>query len=91
VLGHAFIKGDDPVAGLAVGAGVVKDADDGGVAALEDADNAAHAAAVGLGGFKLDQHLVALHGAVDFVGGMKMSSTGEDGREGWRGLGRTNP
>ena len=39
----------------------------GWVAPLEDADNAPHAAAVGLGRFHLDQHLVALHGAVDLV------------------------
>ena len=47
---------------------IVKGADDGGVAALEDADDAAEAAAVGLGRLHLDEHLVALHGAVDLVG-----------------------
>ena len=46
----------------------MKDADDGGVAALKDADDAAHAAAVGFGRLHFDEHLVALHGAVDLVG-----------------------
>ena len=46
----------------------MKDADDGGVAALEDADDAALAAAIGFGRLHFNQHLVALHGAVDLVG-----------------------
>ena len=47
---------------------VVKDADDGGVAALKHADNAALAAAIGLGRLDFNQYLIALHGAVDLVG-----------------------
>ena len=46
----------------------MKDADDGGIAALEHADDAALAAPVGLGRLHFHQHLVALHGAVDLVG-----------------------
>ena len=46
----------------------MKDADHGGVTALKDAHDTAHTAAIGLGRFELNQHLIALHRAVDLVG-----------------------
>ena len=51
----------------------MEDADYGGVPAGEDADDAAELTAVGESGIalarqELDEHLVALHGGVDFVG-----------------------
>lgn len=67
-LAHAFVEGNDVVMGLAVTTGVMKCADDGGIAAGEDAGNPAEAAAVGAGWGQLDQDLVSLHGAVDLVG-----------------------
>ena len=68
-LAHALVKGDDGVVRLAIAARVMKCADHGRVAAGEDAGNAAEAPAVGARRRKLDQDLVALHGAVDLVGG----------------------
>ena len=68
VLRHPLVERNDIVAQVTVGPRVVKDADHGRVAALDDAHDAAHAAAVGLGRLHFDQHLVALHGAVDLVG-----------------------
>ena len=67
---------------------IVKDADNRRVAPLDHAHNAAHAAAIGLGRLDLDQHLIALHGAVDLVG------RDEDvvfGQTACRALGRTKP
>ena len=49
----------------------MKSADYGGVAPFDDADNAAHAASIGLGRLYFNQHLIALHGAVDLVRGDK--------------------
>ena len=46
----------------------MKSADYGGVAPFDDADNAAHAASIGLGRLYFNQHLIALHGAVDLIG-----------------------
>ena len=46
----------------------MKDADDGGIAAGEDAEDAAELAAVGSWRSEFDEDLVALHGVVDFVG-----------------------
>ncbi|SPE19890.1 hypothetical protein SBA5_250120 [Candidatus Sulfotelmatomonas gaucii] len=68
-LGHAVVEGNDEVLALAaIGAGVAKRADDGGVAALEDTNDAALHTTVGLGRVALHKHLVALHGGGDFVG-----------------------
>ena len=67
-LGHALVEGKDFVSHFALGAGVVKNADDGGIATLEDAGDAAETAAIGAGRSKFHEDLVALHGAVDFVG-----------------------
>ncbi len=67
-LRHAVVERDNDVICARSGSCIAKDADDGGVAALEDAHDAALAAAIGFGRFELDQHLVALHGAVDLVG-----------------------
>ena len=68
VLRHALVEGNHIVTHLAIGPCVVKDADDGGVAAFEDAGDAAQAAAVSARRSQFHQHLVALHGAVDLVG-----------------------
>ncbi len=67
-LGHAVVEGEDDVVAAATGASIVKRPDDGGVAALEDAHDAALLAAISFGRVKLDQDLIALHGCVDFVG-----------------------
>jgi len=45
----------------------MKNSYDGWIAALDNADDAALAAAVGFGRFHFHQHLVALHGVVDFA------------------------
>jgi hypothetical protein len=45
----------------------VKNANDCRVAPLQHAHDAAHAASIGFGWLNLDQHLIALHGAVDLV------------------------
>ncbi len=70
-LGHALVKGDDGVVRLAIAARVMKGADHGGVAAGQDAGNAAEAPVRRgeRGRRKLDQDLVALHGAVDLAWG----------------------
>ena len=47
----------------------MKYANDSGVAPLEHADNPALAAAIGLRRLHFNQHLVALHGAIDLVRG----------------------
>src|SRR5271170_3200837 len=49
-------------------AGVVEDANHGRIVALENAGDAAFAAAVALGWTYFDQNLIALHGAIDFIG-----------------------
>ena len=67
-LRHALVEGNDRVTRVTVRASVVKDADNGRIAALEHADDAAQAAAIGARRLHFDQHLVALHGAVDLVG-----------------------
>src|SRR5580692_7661812 len=67
-LRHPLVEWDDRMTLLAIGARVMKDANYCRVATLEHADNAAHAAPVGFGRLYFHQHLVALHGAVDFVG-----------------------
>ena len=71
-LSHAVVEGGDVVAGEGLSATafacVVKDADDGGIAAGEDAQDATEFAAVGAGRSEFDEHLVALHGVADFVG-----------------------
>ena len=79
VLRHALVKGDDDVAGVAAGAGIVERPDDGGVAALDDAGDAAGTAAIGFGRVEFDEHLIALHGAVDF-GGRNKDVFGHAGR-----------
>ncbi len=68
MLSHALIERHDTVPHLTVRTGVVKDADYSRIPAFENARNAAQAAPVGAWRGKFDQHLVALHGAVDFVG-----------------------
>ena len=68
VLRHALVEWNDLIAHLAFRARVVKDTDDGGVSALQDAGDAAQTAAIGTGGRQLHQHLVALHGAINFIG-----------------------
>ena len=82
-LGHALVEGGDVVeAGGAVGAvvvasaapGVVEDADDGGVAAGEDAGDATGAPGFSIragtsGRSFVDEDFVALHGSVELVGG----------------------
>ena len=65
---HAVVEGNDEVASSPARARIMKNADDGGVVPLDHADNAAKAAAIGLGRLHIDQHLVALHRAVDLVG-----------------------
>ena len=68
-LGHALVEGNDDV--LPVTASricEVKSADDGGVAALQNAHNAALHTAVGFGRIDIDQDLIALHGAADLIG-----------------------
>ena len=50
---------------------IVKDPDHGGVAPFQHADYAAHTAAIGFRWLDLNQHLVALHGAVDLIRGNK--------------------
>ena len=50
-----------------VGASVVEDADDGGVAAVENAGDATGAASVAASGGFVGEDLVALHGAVNLV------------------------
>ena len=77
-LGHALVERGDVVAvdeghvlprvGAAVRAGVVEDADDGGVAAGEDAGYSAGAAAFAVAWGFVDEDFVALHGSVDLVG-----------------------
>ena len=62
------MRGVLPVVGAAVRARVVEDADDGGVAAGEDAGYSAGAAAVAAAWGFVDEDFVALHGAVDLVG-----------------------
>ncbi len=57
-----------PRAGAAVRAGVVEDADYGGVAAVEDSGYTAGAAAFSVARSFVDQNLVTLHRAVDLVG-----------------------
>jgi hypothetical protein len=68
-LGHAFVERNDNILPIAAG-GIceVKCADDGGVAAFQNAEDAALHAAVGLGRVSVDQDLVALHGIANLVG-----------------------
>ncbi len=70
-LRHPVVEGYHPIARRPLGTRIVKGSHHGRVAPLDDAHNAAHAASVGLGRLDLHQHLVALHGAVDLVGGNK--------------------
>jgi hypothetical protein len=74
-LGHPVVEGGDVVAAevfaAAAFACVVKDADDGGIAAGEDPEDAAEASAVGPWRSEFNEDLVALHGVADFVGGDK--------------------
>ena len=65
---HAVVEGNDDVIAAAIFTRHAKRADDGGVAALENLDDAALLAAIGFGRFELNQNLVALHGGVDFTG-----------------------
>ena len=87
-LGHALVEGGDVVefggaVGLEItvisrrtaagGFGVVEDADDGGVAAGEDAEDAAGTSGLAVssgpaGGGFVDEDFVALHGSVELVG-----------------------
>ena len=77
--GDALVQRRDEVAGQegaavplgaeALGARVVEDADYGGVATGEDARDAAGAPAIAAWWGFVDEDLIALHGAVDFVGG----------------------
>ena len=68
-LGHAFVERNDNILPIAAsGICEVKCADDGGVAAFQNAEDAALHAAVGLGRVDVDQDLVALHGVADLVG-----------------------
>jgi hypothetical protein len=68
-LGHALIEGNDDILPVAAtGICVVKRADDGGIAALQNANDAALHTAVGFGGIDVDKDLVALHGAADLIG-----------------------
>jgi hypothetical protein len=74
-LGHPVVEGGDVVAAevfaAAAFACVVKNADDGGIAAGEDAQDAAELSAVGPWRSEFNEDLVALHGVADFVGGDK--------------------
>src|ERR1019366_5515944 len=56
------------VAGVTIATRIVKCADHRGIAPLEHVRNAAHAAPIGARWLQLDQHLVALHGAIDLIG-----------------------
>ena len=68
-LSHALVEGNDDVLPVAASRVCrVKRADDGGVAALDNPDNAARHTAVGFRRIDVDQDLVALHGAADLVG-----------------------
>ncbi len=75
-LGHAVVERGDvvvPRGGVGVvatadAAGVVEDADDGGIAAREHAGDAAGAASVATGFRFVYKDLVALHGAVELEG-----------------------
>jgi hypothetical protein len=81
-LRHPIIKGDDVIDGFAsrgcvfrplrgepvLRRAVVERPDHSGVAAFDDAGDAAEAAAVGAGRSEFHQYLVALHGAVDLAG-----------------------
>ena len=91
-LRHAVVKGNDDIVAAAIGAGVVKGPDDGGVAALENTHDAALLAAIGFGRVDLDEDLVALHGGVDLVGRDEdvLSAARLAPRGGLR-LGRTKP
>ena len=76
-LGHALVERGDVVAvnhgemvrcvGAAVGALVMEDADYGGIAAGENAEDSAGAAAVTASGSFVDDDFIALHGAVELV------------------------
>ena len=84
-LGHALVEGGDVVVAAAAvgivvrsaaGAGVVEDADDGGVAAGEYAEDAAGTAGLAVGAWAaggrfVDEDFITLHGAVELVGGDK--------------------
>ncbi len=70
-LRHAVVEGNDDVVATTIGTSIAKRPHDRGVAALEDAHNAALLPAIGFGRVDLDQDLVALHGGVDLVGGDK--------------------
>ena len=47
---------------------MMKNPDDGRISPFKYADDTALAASIGLRRFHFDQHLVALHGAVDLIG-----------------------
>jgi hypothetical protein len=76
-LGHTLVERGDVVAvnhgemvpcvGAAVGALVMEDADYGGIAAGENAEDSAGAAAVTASGSFVDDDFIALHGAVELV------------------------
>ena len=68
VLRHALVEGNNFVTHLAIGACVVKDSDDRGIAAFENAGDTAETTAVAARRREFHQHLVALHGAVDLIG-----------------------
>jgi hypothetical protein len=67
-LGHALVEGHDIVALRTVASRVVKDANDRGIAADEDAGYATQSAAIASRRSPLDQYLITLHGSVHFVG-----------------------
>ena len=66
-LRHALVKGHDGMALAAIRTGIVKDANDGGIAPLQNSHDAAETTTVGLWRFDLDEDLIALHGAVDLA------------------------
>ncbi len=71
-LGHALVEGDDEVALRSLAGGVLEAADDRGVAAVGDLDDAAGALAgvwaLVAGWEELDQDKIALHGGVELGG-----------------------